>query len=495
MPIDLNAFTVKSAAEFRDDILRGIRNGKIAYGIENPIVAPGTDDYLWATVLANQLAILSNNATIKANSRLPDSAVGVDLDATAAMFGLARRIAGGSTGSIDLVSSVSPVLIATGTQLIDPSGQLYEVAIGGTYGDGYEVEISSIATGAATNLDAGTILRWVSAPTFVAAKVLVSEDGLVGGVDAEDDETLRARLLARLQNSPSAGNWSMVAELAISVSGVQAAFVYPTINGPSTQGVAVVRAPTDTNKNRDVDALVMVEVENILQGNLPEYVDTIITTVENVPCEVIFSLALPASRRAVPAGIGGGWLDGVPFPAAMNTPEDTGLVTAVDSNTVITVKAPSAPVAGITRIAWLNPTTWTVYHATVLDYDGSSSPYELTLDSPLVGIEEGCRISPDAEFIEDYFAAALAGFAALGPGEKLDPALVPGIYPRAYRKPFPSQLYPYALGQKMLALLNDQTNVDDTAYLYRSLSTPGVPTDVNDPPKILVPSHISFTSQ
>jgi uncharacterized phage protein gp47/JayE len=202
----------------------------------------------------------------------------------------------------------SAILIPGGAQLIDPTGLTYEVGVGGSYTPGDNIPILSTDTGASTNLAEGTVLRWVSPPPYVTPTALVGDGGLTGGVDAEDYEGLRTRVLGRNQNPPNGVNWPSIVEAAEkSSTAVQKAFAFPAANGPSTVHVAVVRSPTSTNKNRDVDTLVLNSdiIPSILAA-FPEFVEVVTTTVRNTPVSVSFGVALPLSKKASPAGPGGG---------------------------------------------------------------------------------------------------------------------------------------------------------------------------------------------
>jgi uncharacterized phage protein gp47/JayE len=493
LPIDLYAFRVKSSSEFQDDMSAYIVAGRQRRGISNPVI--DTNQELTIGALANQCAFLCNNAAVKANANMPDTATGSDLDRVAANYGLTRKNAGGSVGYLVLVhSQPGTVLIAEDEQLLDPNGLRFEVSQGGAYNSGTNVPIRCIDTGARTNLSAGTVLRWLSPPAFVASKVLVSDTGTTGGVDAENDETLRARLLARLGTPTGSGNWSHLAEMAEdSDLSVEKAFVYPYVNGGSTAGVAVTRMPSSVNKGRDVDSLTLNNrVIPTILGQAFESTSLIITTVANLPTSVSVALALPASPQASPAGPGGGWKDGAPFP----TPTSDGYckVTVVNSSTEFRVLSDSPPVDGVSRICWLSLNDYQVKRATVLSStDDGYGAYTVTISTPFVDLFLGAYICPDAENMDRLFEAFLEAFATMGPGEKLNPAIVAGVFPRAYRKPKPSEVYPQDLGPRFLRHFSDASDaVLDVAWLYRQRTSPGYPPNVLAAPYILTPLNLGL---
>jgi uncharacterized phage protein gp47/JayE len=303
MAAPLYQFFVPDAGTMRDDWLRTVRNGLIQRGVPNPNVTPGSDYYVMAQGFANEAAVAMANCVLKADELMPDTATGTALDRIAASVGLSRRAAAGSIGPAIFSASAASV-VTTGSQLIDSTGLRYAVTTGGTYSNGDTIPVAAVDTGAATNLAAGSSLRWQSPPAFASTTMLVGTGGLTNGTDADDDESFRGRLYGRLQTFPAGGNWQYVAQVAEgSSSSVQKSFVYPAIQGPATLHVAVVASPTSTNKNRDVAASTVTGVVSpFVQGQLPEHAFSVITTVANVGADVSIGLSLPAATTASPAG-------------------------------------------------------------------------------------------------------------------------------------------------------------------------------------------------
>lgn len=488
--VALDAFYLKTADQIRDDMLRTYANALIRRGITNPNVSEGTEIFIKYTAIANQLAVAMSNTQLMADAVMPDSAQGTDLEQRAAPYGLKLKVAGPSAGFIVLASTVSsPILIPVGSQLIDPTGLVYKVSVGGSYSNGALVPIVSVATGSSTNLAAGIVLKWNAPPPFVSQTALVSTGGLIGGADAENHEGLRTRLIEYFRNSPGSGNWSQINAAAEgSTVAVQKSFTYCAANGPSTVHVAVVTAPTATNKNRDLDVITLTTIVTpAISAILPQEVELVVTTVINIPENVAIAMSLPASTAASPPGPGGGWLDATPFPVfASSGHADVGAVT---STTVFDISSDVAPAAGISRICWLSPFDWKVYKATVVSFVGLG-PYTVTIDQPFVGIATGQYISPQAQNTDAYFAALLAFFAQMGPGQKTN---VPGVLPRAYRKPLTTQSWPSDANATMLkAMENAGDEVLDVAFLFRSSNTPGVPSLITFGPTILVPNKLAF---
>jgi uncharacterized phage protein gp47/JayE len=496
-------FVVKDAISIRDDVLRTIKNGLIRRGVETPNVSPGSDWFVLATALGNELAVVGANAVIKADEQMPDSAGGDGLARIAAVLGLEKQPAAGSVGfAIIAASATSPV--PTGQELLDANGQRFRVTVGGNYANGDSVPIEAVDVGAATNKAPGEVLRWKVSPPFCDEKVTVAAGGLVNGIDAEDDEALRARVLAVFQNPPGSGNWEHCAELAEEADArVQKAFVHPAALGPSTMRIAVTAAPTLSSKARDVASTVLSSVvEPYVQGKLPEHAHVEVTTVDNVEATVAFALALPEAPTANPPGPGGGWINATPWPAPNGVSAFRAAVTSVTSSTELEVDAVLAPVPGVSRIAWLSPVDWKLYTALVTSFSGSSGAYTITLDTPFAGITVGCLLWPECQNALAYCETVLAQFALMGPGEVTSNA---SALLRGFRHPPPANGWPSALAPHLLnAVTRAHDEVLAAQFLYREAPShgpltgsagqlaPNVPASISDPPLIFVPKHIAF---
>src|SRR5262249_55907521 len=118
-------------------------------------------------------------------------------------------------------------------------------------------------------------------------------------------------------------------------------------------------------------------------GEMVEYAELVVTTVQNQAVDVAFAIAIPSSPKANPPGAGGGWLDGTPFPFSGGT---FSAVTAVLSTTRFTVASTDAgPVVGDT-VCWLSRDDWTMRTGKITSIPGSSNPYEIIIDTPFVSV-------------------------------------------------------------------------------------------------------------
>jgi hypothetical protein len=499
---ELLTFAAKDATTSRDDMCRTMKNGLLRLGVAEPNVGPNSEWFVLFTAVGNEVAFIGANGVIKADQAMPDTAEGADLQRSAAIFNLYEQEAGGSIGAIVLESSaISPVV--TSTELTDVAGLRYRVTVGGNYGNGDEIPIEAIDVGDATNHAEGDVLQWASAPPFASDKVTVAIGGLINGIETENSEVLRSRELAVLQNPPGAGNPEHFAETAEkSTPRVQKSFVYPAALGPSTVRVAVTAAPTKTNKNREVASTILNGiVAPYVIGKMPGHAHIGVTTVESVPVDVAFAISLAEAPTANPPGLGGGWLNGTPWPAPNGVTTFRCSVTAVEDTKLFTVDAVTPPTPNVTRIAWLSPLDWKLYTALVTEVSGVSEAYEISIDRPFVGLMEDALIWPESQNAQAYVDSVIAQFAVMGPGEL---TANPSALARGFRHPPASLGWPMALGPHLLnRLTDDEDDVLAAQYFYRTDGAtpisgsigqllPAVPATIALPPKQFVPRHIAF---
>ena len=498
-------FVVKTREQIRTDYTRTVAAGLVELGIPNANVSEGTLDYLRGDALGAFGEDIGNLVQIKADASMIDSAGKTDpeeLRRHSRIVKLDLRPAGPAIGFANLETSTDAAVgIPTGAQLLSASGLTFETLVPGPYVDGDPVQIRSLDTGEGANLEAGETLRWVNPPPFVKQTCLVATGGLVGGVNQEDVEGLRERLTDYYANPPGGGNWSQVRLVAeSSTTFVGKAYVYMGVYGGNTFHVAVVRAPTATNKSRAVAASVIAEyVRPAVLAEFPTFADITVTTTTDYPVDASFNLSIPSSRRAVPPGPGGGWYDANPWPRPI-TASGFASVVSFDSPIEFVVRAEGTPAPGA-RIAYVSPFDFKLYRGIVQtvsrdDAIGFPNDWRITVDVGFFAISSsGAPIAPDdwvfpdAENLPAYVASVLASFATVGPAEKTS---IVGLLPRALRKPSattsnPSRVGPFALRQLVLS----GSEVLDASYLVTPATVP-VASGYQVPPNIATPRRIAF---
>lgn len=158
----------------------------------------------------------------------------------AAPYGIVERPAVPASGSVT-VTATGPVTIAAGAAFARADGQQYAATLGGSIiaADGGAVTVAAQALSASAlgNAVADTpldILSGVSGAGASAALASVSDGGIVGGLDLETTEDLKARLLFRLAYRPQGGAAADYVDWLGDVTGVTRVFVERLWDGPGT---------------------------------------------------------------------------------------------------------------------------------------------------------------------------------------------------------------------------------------------------------------------
>jgi len=157
----------------------------------------------------------------------PQTAQGIYLERHAAMRGLFRSVASRSAGYLRFGISTAArddLLIPAGTVCMTAGGIRFETAeeallpVGALY-----VDVPAIAAepGSSGNVAPGTVTIMSAMP--VGIRQCTNPDFFTGGTDAEDDDTLRQRLLDTYQRLPNGANAAYYEQIALSWPGVAAA--------------------------------------------------------------------------------------------------------------------------------------------------------------------------------------------------------------------------------------------------------------------------------
>lgn len=197
---------------------------------------------------------------------LPDTADAEILERWASIWGVTRKAASFAVGPVTLTGTTGAVVPA-GTVLQAADGQEFATNAEVTLAAGTATaQVTALVAGQAGNLVAGTTLTLVSPVAGVNAQATVASGGLTGGADTETDDTLRARLLSRIQAPPHGGAKSDYIAWALEVAGVTRAWVYPAELGLGTVTVRFVR---DDDASIIPDAAEVTAVQTYLDALRP----------------------------------------------------------------------------------------------------------------------------------------------------------------------------------------------------------------------------------
>lgn len=173
----------------------------------------------------------------------PQTASGDTLDLHAAARGLVRAAATAAEGSLtfSLESARSDDLsIPAGTTCLNAAGSEFVTTAAGTIRAGTlacEVKAAAKTAGSAGNVPAGSVSFFSLAPVGVAR--CSNAHAFTGGADQEDDESLRARVLASYGSLPNGSNRAYYEAEAMNIPGVGAVSVEPRARGIGSVDVVV----------------------------------------------------------------------------------------------------------------------------------------------------------------------------------------------------------------------------------------------------------------
>lgn len=181
---------------------------------------------------------------------------GAYLDLRCEEHGITRRPAVKATGQVAFTGTPGTVIPA-GTQVSTASSEttpaiFFATTAEATIGDSgtATVNIEAVEAGSSGNVAAGTITMLAQPVPGVTS--VTNAAATTGGLDEEDDASLLARYLQRVQSPSAGGNKADYISWAMEVPGVGGVSVIPVRDGPGTVSIAII----DTNKTPASQALV-----------------------------------------------------------------------------------------------------------------------------------------------------------------------------------------------------------------------------------------------
>lgn len=492
----------RNAQELVDRFLRDVRLAAVSEGLEEPPTQVGTDFWLTANGVAGMGLLGFYNIARAEAAQNVLTAEGDDLDHIREGYGLPEVPGAPATGNL-VVNVTGSTTITDGQVILYPNGVSGVVV--GTYvnpADGSEVAVTASESGTKTNLKAGSKVRFVSPPINVISEATVSQGKpLTGGTDNETDDRKRERILNVLRNKPSGGNWAQLRQIALDeLASLSDCYIIPALGGPGSVKIVPVKTfDTDNNDfSRTASTSALAVVRSAIQSELSAGIEAVIQAAVDQPVDVTLKVSIPDSAQS--GGNGSGWTDAAPWPALAVADAGRVAISAVTTPDVITVAAntATAPVAGLTQIAWWSSADRRFRTALVIAESGSAGAWILTLDRPLTdstgaGPQIGDYISPAAQNLEGYGKTWVTLFGTLGTGENTaDTARLP----RARRHPYVAVEDPSSITNSLLAdLVTRYPEITDYEFGYRSASSPTVPALTATAPNILTPRRFGVYPQ
>lgn len=241
-------FIVPSLDDIRQTILRDVQSLE-------PLadVSVDSDYYARASSLAAVAEGIYAHQKWIIKQFFPDTADTDFLEKHAALRGIRRRNATSASGTGATVTGQVGAEIKAGLQIKTDDNRFYETtanAVISSNGD-VTVPVRALATGASYNITTATKGSFMAAPVGVQSDVVLNN--IIGATDAESDASLLERLLEIIRRPPAGGNRYDYRIWALSVDGVDAAYVYPLRRGLGTVDIAITSnndVPSDETVQR-----------------------------------------------------------------------------------------------------------------------------------------------------------------------------------------------------------------------------------------------------
>ena len=232
---------------------------------------------------------------------LPDTAEVDWLERHAAIYSITRKAAAAATGKARFTGQTGTV-IAKGVKVQTAGREVFQTTAPATLQAGQaDVPIEAETGGKAGNLKAETALTLVTPVAGVQSKAVALAPGMAGGADAETDESLRRRLLARIQAPPYGGSQADYVAWARAVAGVARAWVYPAELGLGTVTVRFLLTDGAIPGAADVK-----KVQNYIDARRPVTARPTVVAPIPRPLDLTFTALTPdtpAVRAAIRAEI------------------------------------------------------------------------------------------------------------------------------------------------------------------------------------------------
>jgi uncharacterized phage protein gp47/JayE len=156
-------------------------------------------------------------------------------------YGLKQKEASFASGNITVTGTSGAVIPALDTIFVSTNDIEYQpvsdaiIVLGSAI-----ITVNCLTYGADGNLASGEILTLKNSISGINSEAVVAIDGITNGVDKEDVEDLRQRVLDRIQNPPHGGNSNDYVQWTKEIAGVTRAWCLPLYLGAGTVGVTFV---------------------------------------------------------------------------------------------------------------------------------------------------------------------------------------------------------------------------------------------------------------
>lgn len=258
-----------------------------------------SDAEVYARELAGASHELHGHLQVISQNVIYDTAETEYLDRWASIWlSVPRLAAAKAIGSIT-ITGITGTLVPLGTVFVRSDGTEYVTNADVTLVAGIAVAaITAKLAGQLGNAVSTTVLSMSTPVAGVNSDAIVTAAALTGGADIESDNSLRARLIARIQQPPQGGATFDYVTWALQVAGVTRAWVYAQELGAGTVTVRFVR---DNDATLIPDAAEVLAVQTYIDIKRP--VTANVTVVAPVATPLAFSIAVTPNTAAVQTAV------------------------------------------------------------------------------------------------------------------------------------------------------------------------------------------------
>lgn len=355
-----------------------------------------------------------------------------------------------------------------------------------------------VDVGEATNLPTGSKLTWSGNQPLSAAKTFTTTEDGSGGIDAETDAELAARIEADDAHKPESGNNAHVRKWGReSTNAVEDVFAFACAKYAGTKVVAVTQKRGHQTEAAPKGPLARIPSAGTL-SRVRAYL--VPPASPKVPERVVSIVVAPVAQYsnlsiglALPRGRGLGWFDSRPWP---DYSSGAATIATVTTQSLFQISSPVALPSGSTApriMVWTKSLSrWEELRVTSIT-DAGGGLFDVVLSSPAVAtLVVGAFVSPLVRGYKLLGQAVERYFDSLGPGEVVNLTTDPRAS-RAARFPDPVERYPYRAGSAIVSVLQSALTGSITSgeLLAISATVPTVPADPATGPSMLVAGNIA----
>lgn len=245
-----------------------------------------------AKAIAGVSHVLHGHLVFISKQIFPDQAEQQYLERWAGIYGVERKAATYSQILIDIVfTDIATIPVGTEFKLSDGKIYFLNAEITSTGAETISGQVTAGSPGSDYNLLAGDLMSLTSPIGNIESDATVTAIA-VEGEDQEGDQSLRARVIARIQQPPAGGTANDYIQETLSVAGVTRAWVSPGLIG---EGTVVIYFVEDNDSPIIPDAAKIAEVQSAIDLFKPVTADAIVVA----PIEKPLNLTIAISPNTI----------------------------------------------------------------------------------------------------------------------------------------------------------------------------------------------------